>query len=204
MHKARFEGFSEGVFAFAFTLLVLGFVVPHAERISDPQLARSLLSQWPNLISYALSVAVIGIMWHNHQALFRMVARIDRVTVFWNLLLLGGTAFIPFATNALGSYPSYRASTFLYGLVLTYCATAYNLMLNHLVAARLFQPEIGSQAIAQTVRAYRTGWVGYAVSMLLALWSPLLAFAAYLGVALYYLVPHGLDTDSVAGGPQPP
>lgn len=176
MHKARFEGFS------------------------DPQLARSLLSQWPNLISYALSVAVIGIMWHNHPALFGMVARIDRVTVFWNLLLLGGTAFIPFATNALGSYPSYRASTFLYGLVLTYCATAYNLMLNHLVAAR--QPEIGARAVAQTVRAYRTGWVGYAVSMLLALWMPLVAFAAYVGIALYYLVPHGLDTDSVSGGGQ--
>ena len=34
-----------------------------------------------------------------------LVERIDRTTVFWNLLLLAGTAFIPFATSALGQYP---------------------------------------------------------------------------------------------------
>ncbi len=28
MNKARFEAFSDGVFAFAITLLVLGFVLP--------------------------------------------------------------------------------------------------------------------------------------------------------------------------------
>lgn len=122
MDKPRFEGFSEGVFAFAFTLLALGFILPHVQGISETDLRLRVLSQWPNLISYALSVAVIGIMWHNHQVLFRMVARIDRTTVFWNLLLLGGVAFIPFATNALGSFPTHHASTFLYGLTLSYCA----------------------------------------------------------------------------------
>ena len=75
-------------------------------------------------------------------------------------------------------------------------------MLNRLVAARLFHPEVGKAAIAHTVRAYRTGWIGYVLSMLLALWMPLPAFAAYIGIALYYLVPHGLDTDSVSGGGQ--
>lgn len=196
MQKSRFEGFSEGVFAFAFTLLALGFVLPAMQHPSDRVLTSALLHLWPNLVSYALSVAVIGIMWHNHQALFRMVGTIDRVTVFWNVLLLGGVAFIPFATSTLGNYPTSRPATFLYGVTLSYCATIYNLMLNHLVCTGVLEPAADKARIAQTVRAYRTGWAGYVIAMLIALPAPIASFCAYIAIAAYYLIPHGLDTDA--------
>jgi uncharacterized membrane protein len=195
MNKNRFEGFSEGVFAFAFTLLAIGFVLPEVRRATDATLGAALLRLWPNSIAYALSLMVIGLMWQNHQALFRMVRRIDRTTIFWNLLLLGGTAFIPFATSALGSYPTLRPSTFLYGLTLTYCATCYNLMLNHLAAAEAFLPEVPRRTIQDTVHAYRVGWVGYVLATLVALLLPLLSFGVYIAIAVYYLVPRGVDAD---------
>jgi uncharacterized membrane protein len=195
MNKARFEAFSDGVFAFAITLLVLGFVLPELHPPDNRALALALFHLWPNLLAYALSFGVIGIMWQNHHALFRLVDRVDRTTVFLNLLLLGGTAFIPFATNTLGSYPTLTASTFLYGIVLTYCSTAYNLMLAHLVRARCFAPAVPPRTIAATVRAYRVGWVGYVAAMLLALVLPVVSFAAYVAIALYYLVPRGVDAD---------
>jgi len=195
MKKDRFEAFSDGVFAFAFTLLVLGFVLPELHAPTDRDLTVALLQLWPNLIAYALSVAVIGIMWQNHHALFRLVARIDRTTVFWNLLLMAGTAFIPFATNALGNFPTMHASTFLYGVALSFTATAYNLMLAHLIRRRAFFESVTPSTIAQTVRAYRTGWIGYALATLIALLVPLASFAAYLAIAVYYLVPRGLDAD---------
>jgi uncharacterized membrane protein len=195
VNKGRFEAFTEGVFAFAFTLLVLAFVLPELRNPTDHTVMAALLHLWPNLVAYVLSLMVIGIMWQNHQALFRMVRRVDRMTIFWNLLLLGGVAFIPFATSTLGNYPTLHSTTFLYGLTLTFTATIYNLMLNHLVATRAFLPEIDKPVIAQTVRAYRTGWVGYVAAMLLALILPVAAFAAYIAVAIYYLVPRGLDAD---------
>jgi uncharacterized membrane protein len=195
MNKSRFEAFSEGVFAFAFTLLAITFVLPQLRSPGNGVLAGALLRLWPNLIAYALSLMVIGIMWQNHQALFRMVRRVDRLTIFWNLLLLGGVAFIPFATSALGAYPTLKPSALLYGLTLSYCATVYNLMLNHLVATRAFQPRIDDAIVAGTVRAYRTGWIGYIGATLLALVLPLLSFAAYIAIAAYYLVPRGLDAD---------
>src|SRR5579864_4228111 len=123
MNKARFEAFSDGVFAFAITLLVLGFVLPEMANPSNRELTAALRHLWPNLLAYALSFGVIGIMWQNHHAMFRLVHRIDRRTVFLNLLLLAGTAFIPFATSVLGSYPTLQASTFLYGLALSATAT---------------------------------------------------------------------------------
>jgi uncharacterized membrane protein len=194
VNKNRFEAFTEGVFAFAFTLLAIGFVLPEL-RHSDRIVTAALLHLWPNLIAYALSLMVIGIMWQNHQALFRLVRRVDRMTIFWNLLLLGGVAFIPFATSMLGNYPTLRPTTFLYGLTLSYTATIYNLMLNHLVATRAFLPGINDSIIAGTVRAYRTGWAGYLAAMLVALVLPIGAFAAYIAIAIYYLVPRGLDAD---------
>ena len=195
MNKDRFEAFSDGVFAFAITLLILGIALPSDHRLSEAQLRSALLGLWPSLIAYALSFGVIAIMWQNHQALFRRVRRIDRMTVFLNLLLLAGTAFIPFATSTIASYPAMRPSTFLYGLVLFWTSTAYNLILSHLRRADAFAPEVTTQRIASTVRAYRTGWVVYTSAALLALWLPLVSFAAYVAIAGYYLVPRGIDAD---------
>ncbi len=109
--------------------------------------------------------------------------------------LLGGTAFIPFATSALGDYPTMRASAFLYGLTLSTTATAYNLMLAHLVRAKAFH-SVSEQTINATVRAYRTGWIVYIAATLLALVFPVVSFAAYIIIAAYYLVPRGLDSDT--------
>jgi uncharacterized membrane protein len=195
MNKARFEAFSDGVFAFAITLLILGIALPEAHYASDHALTSALLHLWPNVLAYALSFAVIGIMWQNHHALFRLVERVDRTTVFLNLLLLAGTAFIPFATATLGAYPTMHASAFLYGVVLSYCATIYNALLTHLVRRRAFFESVDDAAIRSTVRAYRVGWAIYIIATLLALLTPIASFGAYVAVAIYYLVPRGVDAD---------
>lgn len=196
MSKGRFESFSDSVFAFAITLLVLGFSLPAFRAPpTEQQLRAAILDLWPNLIAYALSFAVIGIMWHNHQALFRLVTRVDRKTVVLNLLLLAGTVFIPFATTVLGTYPTMHSSAFLYGGVLSYTGTVYNILVNYLTATKAFAPSVGSEVVMSTRRAFLAGLLTYYVAMLLALWWPLVSFAAYLAITLYGLIPHGLDED---------
>ena len=196
MNKARFEAFSDGVFAFAFTLLALGFVLPELHAPSNRELTAALLRLWPNLIAYFLSFSVIGIMWQNHHSLFRLVQRVDRKTVFWNLLLLAAAVLIPFATTTLGSYPTLSASTFLYGVVLSCCATFYNLLLLHLARSGAFAPEVPQETIAATIRGYRIGWFVYVGATLVALVLPIVSFAAYLTVVIYFLVPRGADSDT--------
>ena len=204
MNKARFESFSDGVFAFAITLLVLGFAVPmHGELKwgTDAELTRELLKLWPNLIAYVLSFAVIGIMWQNHHALFRTVTRIDRFTIFLNLLLLSSTVFIPFATSALGFYPTTHAATFLYGLVLSACSTWFNALLWHLVRSRAFDESVNVARITSTMRAYRIGWLTYVTATIVALFFPAVSFALYILIAAYYVIPRGVDDDFDAARP---
>jgi uncharacterized membrane protein len=189
--KTRFEAFSDSVFAFAITLLVLGIAIPALPAPSEDALRAALISRWPDVIAYALSFAVIGLLWQNHHAIFRLVDRIDRRTIAYNLLLLAGIAFIPFATSTLGAYPTLHASTFLYGMVLTYCSIMFNLLLRHLVVHGAIQADIS----AATVRAYRIGFAVYVLATLIALLFPVASFAAYVAIVGYYLVPQGLDAD---------
>jgi uncharacterized membrane protein len=58
----RLEAFSDGVFAVAITLLVLGIQVPHGV-IGDSALLRELLKQKITLLAFVTSFATIGIMW---------------------------------------------------------------------------------------------------------------------------------------------
>ncbi|MHB8411805.1 MAG: TMEM175 family protein [Candidatus Acidiferrales bacterium] len=197
MNKGRFEAFSDSVYAFAITLLILGLALPAFKNPppSDRELAHALLHLWPNLLAYVLSFAVIGIMWQNHHAIFRLVEKIDRMTIFLNLALLGVTVFIPFATSTLGAYPSMRSSTFLYGLTLTSSATVYNLLLSHLTRTGAFHANVSDATIRETAIAYRIGWATYTIATLVSLVAPILSFALYLLVAGYFLFPRGADAD---------
>jgi uncharacterized membrane protein len=100
-------------------------------------------------------------MWHNHQALFRLVTRVDRKTVVLNLLLLAGTVFIPFATTVLGTYPTMPSSAFLYGAVLSYTGTVYNILVNYLIATKVFAPSVGSELVMGSRRAFLVSLLTY-------------------------------------------
>ena len=98
MEKQRLEAFSDGVLAVAITLLVLDL---HVDSKSAEPLNRQLWHAWPSFAAYAVSFLVIGIIWVNHHSLFRLAARVDRLLMFYNLLLLLFVITIPFTTSTL-------------------------------------------------------------------------------------------------------
>jgi len=54
--------FSDGVFAIAITLLVIAIRVPALpSHVANSELSRHLLEEWPRVLSYAVSFAVIGL-----------------------------------------------------------------------------------------------------------------------------------------------
>ncbi len=193
MSRTRFEAASDGVFAIAITLLVLGLTVPAATSGGD--LIQKLLALWPNALAYALSFAVIGIMWNNHQMLFRSVGVLDRTTWLLNLVLLGITAFIPFATAVLGAYHGERAANVLYGFTLVAASIVYNGLLHYLIGHRAFRPFVTAEALRQTVFHYRFGLGVYSVATICAFFVPIVSFWLYWAITLYYLFPRGVDAD---------
>ena len=63
LSKGRMEGFSDGVFGFAITLLVLDIAV------RPPGTLHHLLQAWPYYLAYITSFLTIGAAWLAHMAL---------------------------------------------------------------------------------------------------------------------------------------
>ena len=76
----RLEGFSDAVFAFAVTLLVVSLEVP---RTFD-----ELYDTMRNFIAFGLCFALLMYLWYSHYTFFRRYGMQDGVTVALNALLL--------------------------------------------------------------------------------------------------------------------
>lgn len=100
---SRVGSFSDGVFAIAITLLVLQLEVP-AGIGNTAELWRGLGEQAPDLISFAISFAVIGRFWYLHHRFMQMVREFDPRLIALNLLYLAMVVLIPFTSEILGQY----------------------------------------------------------------------------------------------------
>ena len=123
---ARIVAFSDGVFAIAITLLVLNLDVP--AQIGGDEVTKALLEQWPNLLAYAISFAVIGRFWIVHHRFFASVVGFDGRLLGLNLFYLGWVALFPFSAQVLGDHGGDSAAIVLYSINLSGIVLAGMLM----------------------------------------------------------------------------
>lgn len=90
--------FSDGVFAIAITLLSIELHVPHGW---DGTLAGLVRESWAMLGAFAISFAVIGVLWNAHRRCFLKMTRFTSGVFVLNLLVLAGIALMPFVTQLL-------------------------------------------------------------------------------------------------------
>ena len=98
----RLLALSDGIFAFAMTLLVLGLIVP-AGLGSKSDIAAYLRGLWPAFLAYLLSFWVIYVYWRQHGLLFRYIVSYDRTVSNLNVLFLLFVAMMPFMTILLAA-----------------------------------------------------------------------------------------------------
>jgi uncharacterized membrane protein len=191
VQTSRLEAFSDGVFAIAITLLVIEIEVPHGE---NGGLARALAAQWPSYAAYAVSFAVIGIMWVNHHTLIELVATVDRPLLFLNLLLLMFVAFIPFSTALLAEHllspsPDSNAAAAVYSANGVANAIGFNLIWRYIVRdARLLHAHLDVDQLRLRTRRFSLGLVIYPLTVALSFVSAPLTLAVHGLVAAYYVV----------------
>src|SRR5260221_5124110 len=130
----RIGAFSDGVFAFAITLLVLAIRIPHpTDADANQGLLTLLTQQWRSCLAFVLSFMLVGINWANHRVMFATFARADHTLVWLNLLyLMVGVAFIPVPTAVLGAWlgsPNNQVvAAVFYGAAGTVVVLLYNVL----------------------------------------------------------------------------
>src|SRR6266566_4619710 len=100
----RTEAFSDGIFAFAVTLLVLDLYDPTLGRTVS--LAQGLEDEWPSFFALGTSFITVLIMWMNHHNMFTYIRRIDRRLMLLNGLLLLFVVLTPFTTLLVANHIS--------------------------------------------------------------------------------------------------
>lgn len=195
MSLSRFESFSDAVFAISITLLVLNFRIPDLpETASDGEIIRRLLYLWPDLLGYATSFIVIGVLWVNHHALFLFLRRVDRYSLVINLLLLMCVAFIPFPTALIARYGGRLPIVMLFGLTMALTGMLFSALWLYAVRGYLkTDKQIDSRFIRDAsiwTLAYPTAYlVATAVSFL----STKVTLALYIAIPIVYLFPGVID-----------
>jgi uncharacterized membrane protein len=98
--KARFDAFSDGVFAIVITLLVLELHVPTGRQ----HLASVLGEEWPRYLGYFVSFAFIGGIWIAHSTVSHFIRAVDATLMRLNLVLLLFVSLLPFTTGILATH----------------------------------------------------------------------------------------------------
>ena len=189
---ARTEAFSDGVLAIAITLLVLDLRVP-LSRTLHGSLASALADEWPAYAAYVTSFLIIGIIWVNHHGVFELVGKVDRGTLFLNLLLLMAVAAIPFTTALMSEYllaggRDARTAAVVYSAVMLAMSVAFAALYTY-IARRpaLLAADVDPIAVRKSiVRFSALGILLYLATIVVALFSAPLCLVAHFLIALYY------------------
>ena len=171
--------FTDGVFAIAITLLVLSLDVPD---VSDERLRHELARQWPELLAYFLSFAVVGRFWLIHHRVFATVGSFDSRLVSLNLAYLAFVVLVPFTTEILGEYGDTSEGVMLYAGVLGIAALLNWVMIRHVVR----RDQVREESREETARYAGRGWLTipavFLLSVPVALISPYAAEAMWVGL----------------------
>jgi uncharacterized membrane protein len=189
MNKARVESFSDGVFAFAITLLVLSIPIPDIKSADDQLLTTALLRAIPQLIPYVTSFATIGIIWLNHHSMFHEVEKVEHMTLTLNLLLLLVVAFIPYPTGVIGRYGALRSAVVLYGTTFTAGGLAFSALWFDIRRNRLSRERANDARIRSITVRNLIGPVIYPLATALAFIAPKTSLGIFFGLAAFYFLP---------------
>src|SRR5271166_416678 len=113
----RLAALSDGIFAFAMTLLVLDLRVPAMEAVhSERDLWHGLTALSPQLFMYMMSFLTLGIFWVGQQTQLNHLERSDRSLTWIHLAFLFVVTVTPFSTALLAEYTQYRLALLVYWL----------------------------------------------------------------------------------------
>jgi TMEM175 potassium channel family protein len=105
--------FSDAVFAIAITLLVVDIRVP-AVAGGTIDSATELHAALPEVRSFAISFAVIGLFWLGHHGMFGHITVLNRTLMLLNLLFLATIAFLPYPTALFSAASGQVTATVFY------------------------------------------------------------------------------------------
>lgn len=189
--RARLLSFSDNVYAFALTLLVVHFTMAPNHAESDDAL-RQLLWEIasPDFVAYVTAFLVTGLFWNLHCKYFLVVDRQDGSLRVMNLLHLMAVALLPFTADLLSRYDGTNIASVVYALTAGTVSGSLTAMFWYASAkSRLVDPLIDPVDVKRNRAIGLVTPLVFLVSAVIAVWAPTIAvlvwFAPLLVIRLY-------------------
>ena len=113
--KSRIESLSDGIFAFAMTLMVISLAVPQIPVAEAPALLPGILAGMYNqFIVFVIAFFVISSYWVSHHQILGSVQFVNDAIIRINILFLFFIVLIPFTTATSGDYTNVFAAVILF------------------------------------------------------------------------------------------
>jgi uncharacterized membrane protein len=161
--------------------MVLELKVPHGTDLKE------LEPVLPVFLSYILSFIYVGIYWNNHHHMMHAVQKVNGGILWANLHLLFWLSLIPFVTGWLGENHFAELPMALYGVVLLMAAIAYFILQNRILAVQ-GKDSLLAKALGKDLKG-KASPIIYIVAIIASFYSPWIAGALYILVALMWLIP---------------
>jgi uncharacterized membrane protein len=194
----RLLAISDGVFAFAITLLVLDLVVPIlSPGASSADLWQALSREWVSFLSYVTSFLIAGLWWNAHNRNFRYIRNCDSTLRWLNLLFLLWIALLPFFTKILDQYHTLQIAVVLYATDQTAAGAFMGLSFwyasrnRHLVYKTLKESAIRSRLLANAVAP-----IFFIISMGISFIDPTIATYFWFAMFPVLALTHSMERKS--------
>ena len=151
--KHRIEGLTDGIFAVAMTLLALELKFPeHTQLATSEELVVQMAHLLPQLISWTISFAILGIFWFSHQRAYSYLRMVDGKLMVINLVTLGFITLLPFSTMLIGTYTGLFAAHVAYATIMVALAGLSIWQINYIHNHRDIAQDSLTLATVQAVR----------------------------------------------------
>jgi uncharacterized membrane protein len=188
LDKGRGEALADGVFAIALTLLVLDIKAPQAATADE--LLRGLAALWPQVLTFMISFAILGIFWFGHRMESHYIVRSDRIHIWISLAFLMCIAFVPFSASLLGKNVRYQAAVVIYGANLALAGLIRYVHWRYIMAGRrLVRDDMDLDLIRTVGRRFLVVFLLYLLAIGVSFVSPAISLAICAVAPVLYVVP---------------
>ncbi len=181
----RVLAISDGVFAFAVTLLALSLIAPALSNgAHQNELTTDLMDMGPTFISYFVSFFVIASWWRGHNRVFAHIKRCNSTLISLNFYFLLCITIIPFLTNLIIQYGNFELATILFAAMQV--VTGAMLIIIWVYATRnhrLIDPQLGARVIRFNYHRELVVIAIFLISIPIAFFSTTLAQISWIALA---------------------
>ncbi|MFW6048862.1 MAG: TMEM175 family protein [Candidatus Bipolaricaulota bacterium] len=173
MSMHRLEALTDGVFAIAMTILVLGLDVPSlGENPTSLLLLDRLRGMIPQFVNFVISFLILGKFWVGNNVQFHYIEQTNREHLWRYLLFLIFVVLLPFSTSLMGDYVGVNAAEVVFHGNLFILGVLNYLNWRFIIDNQVLVDDDKKDVV--TLMYYRNGALGFVIAPLLAVGLALL------------------------------